>query len=259
MLGNVNAEQQINVGDVILIPIQKNEISSKYYYENHLITTVKENNMPYLLFGVPYNSDIGIKSFKFRAQDKIKTVKLTIQKKDFDIQHIRLNKYKKKSEKELARIYRERKEIIASKKIKYDFYPDYNFIIPVEGIVTGVYGTQRYYNGKKGNYHNGHDIAADIGTPIYSPSGGKVILTGNYYYNGKFVMINHGNNLISIFLHMDDIHISKDSIVEKGQVIGTVGNTGLSTGPHLHWSVLLNNVYVNPLELVQNVKVKLDK
>ena len=81
-------------------------------------------------------------------------------------------------------------------------------MIPVEGIVTGVYGTQRYYNGKKGNYHNGHDIAADTGTTIYSPSSGKVILTGDYYYNGKFVMINHGNSLISIFLHMNDIHVS---------------------------------------------------
>ena len=74
------------------------------------------------------------------------------------------------------------------KKIKYKNYPDINFIIPVEGIVTGIYGTQRYYNGKKGNYHNGHDIAADTGTPIISPSSGKVILVGDYYYNGKFVM-----------------------------------------------------------------------
>ena len=232
---------------------------SEYYYRNHLITSVKKNSMPYLLFGIPYNSEEGINSYTFRTQNNIKTVKLDIAKKNFDVQNIKLNKYKKKSEKELARIYKEKKEIIESKKIRHDSYPDYNFIIPVDGVVTGVYGTQRYYNGKKGNYHNGHDIAADTGTAIYSPSKGKVMLTGNYFYNGKFVMINHGNNLISIFLHMDDIHVSKDSIVDKGQIIGTVGNTGLSTGPHLHWSVLLNNTYVDPLALVKNIKVKLDK
>ena len=85
------------------------------------------------------------------------------------------------------------------------------------------------------------------------------MLTGNYYYNGKFVMINHGNNLISIFLHMNQINVSKGSIVEKGEIIGTVGNTGLSTGPHLHWSVMLNNVYVDPIEFIKKVKAELDK
>jgi murein DD-endopeptidase MepM/ murein hydrolase activator NlpD len=71
-------------------------------------------------------------------------------------------------------------------------------------------------------------------------------------------MINHGNNLISIFLHMNDIHVHAGKNVDKGEPIGTVGNTGLSTGPHLHWSVLLNNTYVDPLGLVKNSKVKLD-
>jgi len=239
---------------VILIPLNKNEISYKYYYKNHLLTAVRKDDAPYLLFGIPYNSKKGINTFTFIAKENTKTVKLNIVKKNFDIQNIKLNKNKKKSQKELDRIYRERREIMDAKKIKYDSYPDYNFIIPVEGIVTGVYGTQRYYNGIKGNYHNGHDIAADTGTPIYAPSNGKIILTGHYFYNGKFVMVNHGNNLISLFLHMDDIHVTEGSLVKKGQIIGSVGNTGLSTGPHLHWSVLLNNNYVDPLALVNNIK-----
>jgi murein DD-endopeptidase MepM/ murein hydrolase activator NlpD len=65
-------------------------------------------------------------------------------------------------------------------------------------------------------------------------------------------MINHGNNLISMFLHLNDIFIAQDQIVKKGEIIGTIGSTGLSTGPHLHWSVLLNNAYINPLALVKN-------
>jgi len=126
------------------------------------------------------------------------------------------------------------------------------FIIPAQGPISGTYGTVRYYNGKKGNYHNGHDIAAAIGTPIYAPSSGIVMLTGDYYYNGKFVMVNHGNNLISMFLHLNDIKVKKDDVIKKGQIIGTVGTTGLSTGPHLHWSVLLNNSYIDPLKLINN-------
>ena len=77
-------------------------------------------------------------------------------------------------------------------------------------------------------------------------------LTGDYYYNGKFIMVNHGNNLISIFLHLDEIAVKKDDVIEKGQIIGAIGSTGLSTGPHLHWSVMLNNSYIDPLELINN-------
>ena len=256
--GNVNASQQLYSGDVVLVPLENTEINLEFFYKNSLMTTVRENNKSYLLFGIPYDSLIGVNSFVFYNQSYKKIIKINIEQKKFGSQNIKINKYAKKSQMLLDRIYSEKKEINEAKKIKYNHYPDINFMIPVEGIVTGVYGTQRYYNGEKGNYHNGHDIAADTGTPIYSPSSGKVILTGDYYYNGKFVMINHGNSLISIFLHMNDIHVSKGSIVEKGELIGTVGNTGLSTGPHLHWSVLLNNTYVDPLGLVKNIKVKLD-
>lgn len=256
--GNVHAGEEIHPGGVVLVPLDNSEITSEFFFKNNLITTVKENNKSYLLFGIPYDSNNGTNSFTFHTQTYKKIVKFDIEQKEFGSQNIKINKYNKKSQKLLDRIYSEKKEIIAAKKIQYKHYPDIDFIIPVEGIVTGVYGTRRFYNGERGNYHNGHDIAADTGTPIHSPSSGKVILTGNYYYNGKFVMINHGNNLISIFLHMDDINVAKGSIVEKGELLGTVGNTGLSTGPHLHWSVLLNNVYIDPLGLVKNSKVKLD-
>ena len=254
----MHADQQLYPGDVILVPLQNSEMNSEFYYNENLVTIVRENNKSYLLFGIPYNSSAGTNSFVFNAQAYKKIITLNIEQNKFGTQNIKINKYKKKSQKLLDRIYSEKTEIMKAKKIKYNHYPDINFMIPVEGIVTGVYGTQRYYNGKKGNYHNGHDIAAETGTPIYSPSSGKVILTGDYYYNGRFVMINHGNNLISIFLHMDDIYVSEGEIINKGEPIGTVGNTGLSTGPHLHWSVLLNNTYIDPIGLVKNSKVNLD-
>ena len=65
-------------------------------------------------------------------------------------------------------------------------------------------------------------------------------------------MVNHGNNLVSIFLHLDEIAVKKDDVIEKGQIIGAVGSTGLSTGPHLHWSVMLNNSYIDPLQMINN-------
>ena len=127
-----------------------------------------------------------------------------------------------------------------------DMEVDLDFVLPVEGITTGVYGTRRFYNGKEGNYHNGLDIAAPIGTEIVAPSSGRVLLTGDYFYNGKFIYIDHGQNLKSIFIHLNKINVNVGDILKKGQIIGEVGSTGKSTGPHLHWSVTLNSVYVDP-------------
>lgn len=243
-------DESYSPGDVVLISLDESNVTRDYYYKNNLVTRVRKHDKPYLLFGIPYNTKSGINQFKFSSDEGIKIHIIDIAKKKYPIQNIQIDKYKKKSDSEINRIIQEREKIIGAKKSVYNSYPDFDFIIPAEGTVTGIYGTQRYYNGKKGNFHNGHDIANKIGSPIHAPSSGKVLLTGDYYYNGKFVMINHGNNLISMFLHLNDIYVNKGQILKKGDVIGTIGSTGLSTGPHLHWSVLLNNEYINPLALV---------
>jgi murein DD-endopeptidase MepM/ murein hydrolase activator NlpD len=253
ILSNIsNSNESYSPGDVVLIALNQSFNNSDFYYMNNLVTTVIKNDRPYLLFGIPYNTKHGTNNFKFSSDNAIKKITLEVMAKEYPVQNIQIDKYKTKTNKELKRILNEKKEIINAKKNTYKVHPDFNFIMPAEGTVTGVYGTQRYYNGKKGNFHNGHDIAGDSGTPVYAPSSGKVVLTGDYYYNGKFIMINHGNNLISMFLHLNDIFIAQDQIVKKGEIIGTIGSTGLSTGPHLHWSVLLNNAYINPLALVNN-------
>ena len=253
ILSNISySNEYYSPGDVALIALDQPLNDSDFYYMNNLVTKVIKNDKPYLLFGIPYGTEHGTNTFKFSSDNTVKKITLEVMAKEYPIQNIQIQKYKTKTNKELKRILNEKKEIINAKKNIYKVHPDFNFMIPAEGIVTGVYGTQRYYNGKKGNFHNGHDIAGDSGTPVYAPSSGKVVLAGNYYYNGKFIMINHGNNLISMFLHLNDIFIEQDQILKKGEIIGTIGSTGLSTGPHLHWSVLLNNAYINPLALVNN-------
>ena len=146
----------------------------------------------------------------------------------------------------IQEIVKEKKELMVARSKWIDMKVDLDFVLPVEGITTGVYGTRRFYNGKEGNYHNGLDIAAPIGTEIVAPSSGRVLLTGDYFYNGKFIYIDHGQNLKSIFIHLNKINVNVGDILKKGQIIGEVGSTGKSTGPHLHWSVTLNSVYVDP-------------
>ena len=147
---------------------------------------------------------------------------------------------------DLYRIKKEKKLLISSKNKWININPDLNFILPVNGIETGVFGTRRFYNKKEGKAHNGLDIAAKKGAAIVAPSSGSVLLTGNYFYNGKFVFLDHGRGLKSIFIHMNKINVSKGQIIKKGEKIGEVGSTGKSTGAHLHWSLILNETYINP-------------
>ena len=249
---NTYSDTDYNPGDVVFISLSENESSMNFYHNRNLTTKVLKDNRPYLLFGIPYYTKEGKNEFIFKSENILKKVTLNILRKKYPIQKIEIKKFKTKTEDEYKRIANERALMIKAKKQTYNKFPDYMFTMPAVGPTSGTYGTIRYYNGKKGNYHNGHDIAAEIGTPVYAPSSGVVMLTGNFYYNGKFIMVNHGNNLISIFLHLDEIAVKKDDILEKGQVIGAIGSTGLSTGPHLHWSVMLNNSYIDPLKLIDN-------
>ncbi len=96
--GNVNADQRLYSGDVVLVPLQNSEINTEFFYKNNLITTVNENNKPYLLFGIPYDSIVGTNSFVFTTQTDKKVIELNIEQKEFGSQNIKINKYKKKSE-----------------------------------------------------------------------------------------------------------------------------------------------------------------
>ena len=125
------------------------------------------------------------------------------------------------------------------------------FIMPTEGRISGIYGSQRILNGVKKNPHGGLDIAAPSGTPIKSTADGKILLAvKGLYYTGNIVIIDHGYDLQSMYIHMKDINIKKGDLVKQGQIIGTVGSTGRSTGPHLHWNVYWKKIRINPKHLI---------
>lgn len=118
--------------------------------------------------------------------------------------------------------------------------------LPTKGIKTGVFGTKRFFNGEARNPHSGVDYAADKGTPILSPAPGTVVLTEDMFFNGKTVVIDHGMGLVSVLCHMDTILVETNEVVKRGEQVGTVGSTGRSTGPHLHWTIALQGVKVDP-------------
>lgn len=151
-----------------------------------------------------------------------------------------------------ARMEREQARVNAARD-RDDGRSDYadRFIWPVQGRISGVFGSQRIYNGTPKSPHSGLDIAAGQGTAVQAPAGGIVSFADrDLYLTGGTVLIDHGHGVSSNFLHLSRIDVKVGDRVEQGQVIGAVGATGRATGPHLHWGMNWFDVRVDPLLLV---------
>lgn len=117
---------------------------------------------------------------------------------------------------------------------------------PVPGPRSSSFGLRRIFNGQSRSPHSGMDIAAPTGTPVVAALAGRVIDTGDYFFAGRCVWVDHGSGLLTLYAHLNDIGTQTGRHLAAGEALGTVGATGRVTGPHLHWSVLLNRAYVDP-------------
>ena len=151
-----------------------------------------------------------------------------------------------------ARIASEQAEVDAARR-RDDDRDDYDarFIWPVQGRISGVFGSQRIYNGTPKSPHSGLDIAAPPGTAGQAPAGGIVTFANpDLYLTGGTVLIDHGHGVSSNFLHLSRIDVQVGDRVEQGQVIGLVGKTGRASGPHMHWGMNWFEIRVDPQLLV---------
>lgn len=146
------------------------------------------------------------------------------------------------------RISQDRQNVI---KARANQTSDDDFVIkgfdwPVRGIITGVYGSQRILNGKPRAPHYGIDIAAPAGTPIISPADGIVTMADDLYFTGGTIIIDHGLAISSTMLHLQKMMVSRGDVIKRGDVIGAVGSTGRSTGPHLDWRLNWQDKRLDP-------------
>jgi len=122
------------------------------------------------------------------------------------------------------------------------------FLLPVQGPITGVYGAGRSYNGGPvTDYHRGTDITAEEGTPVIAANTGRVAFVGDLSVRGRSVILDHGDGVFSAYHHLSEAAVAQGQLVNKGDLVGLVGQTGLAEGPHLHWEIVVRGVEVDAL------------
>ena len=219
-------------------------------FRGRRVMTLRPQDHWVAVVGIPLSAKPGTESIQVRRGSATTSVSFQIQDKQYSTQHIKLktNKHVDLSPKDLARHQRELKEItVPSKKHFSNTLPaSLKMQLPFKGRLTSKFGHRRIINNKPKNPHSGIDLAAPEGTPIHAPLAGTVIATGNLFFNGNSVFIDHGSGLVSMYCHMNSIDVQKGTRLNTGDVFAKVGMTGRATGPHLHWSVFLNGEAVDP-------------
>ena len=236
-------------GGVVIIPINSKDRPKAFFYDKRVLVIGESQNWKAII-GIPLKIELGEHKLKVVSNGVEANYLFEVVGKAYEAQYLTIkNKRQVNPNKEdMLRITRERK-LISKAKINWreiDNVP-LRFIKPAKGPFSSSFGLRRFFNNQPRNPHSGLDIAAKTGTPIVAPAAGIVTNAGDYFFNGKTVFLDHGQGLITMYCHMENISVEEGDIVDVNDLLGTIGSTGRVTGAHLHWSVILNNTTVEPL------------
>ncbi|MEA5674676.1 peptidoglycan DD-metalloendopeptidase family protein [Pseudomonas sp. MH2] len=214
-------------------------------FDGKPVLVVKEQDTWLAIVGIPLTQKPGAATLSQGSR----TLSFNVGSKKYPEQHITL-KNKRQVNPEPDDLKRIDRELAEQVKAYRSFSPGVpsNLILdkPVNGPLSSKFGVRRFFNGEERNPHAGLDFAVPAGTPIKTPANGKVILVGDYFFNGRTVFVDHGQGFISMFCHMSKVDVRPGQVLRRGDVVGKVGSTGRATGPHMHWNVSLNDARVDP-------------
>jgi murein DD-endopeptidase MepM/ murein hydrolase activator NlpD len=243
--------EQPELGDTIAVIVKTSEPSSEpkvmFEQQEYPVFAVGDSYRA-LLPTSPLNQP-GKLTIKVQGDGKTKNLAVWLKNRAFTIQRIWLtgDSDREATQTELDRVA-QFKALVTPEK-----YWQGPFLRPNAGRVSTEFGVRRYYNGvfAQDYYHRGVDYAGGMGSVVVAPAAGKIRLVGKeaegFQVHGNTIGIDHGQSVVSIFLHLKDIYVQEGDFVKAGQPIGTVGSTGASTGPHLHWGLYINGVSVDPV------------
>lgn len=241
--------QQAVPGGLVIIPLASQQQAAPVaYYAGQRVTVVPHEGQWQALVGIPLDAELGEQSLEVTSAGVQQALLFEITNKRYRTQRLRIADQNKvePDEESSERIIQ---EMALQKRLLGQFsgqLPDTEFIRPVAGRDSGRFGLRRILNGQKRQPHSGMDIAAASGTPVKVAASGRVIYTGQLFFSGNVVYVDHGGGLLSMYAHLSQINVRNGEFLNQGNYLGLVGKTGRATGPHLHWSVYLNGAAVNP-------------
>ena len=201
------------------------------------------------VIGIPLDTPPGEHSVHVQQGSRAQTLSLQVSDKVYATQYLTLKNKRQvnPTAEDLARIRSETRAIKAAlAHWSESATVATSFIAPVDGRRSSPFGLRRYFNDQPRKPHSGLDIAAAQGTPVMAPAAGTVISTGDYFFNGNTVFIDHGQGLVTMYCHLSRIDVQPDQQLSQGEALGAAGMSGRATGPHLHWGVSLNQALVDP-------------
>ena len=247
-------------GGVVVLPLEDRGVvpTATFNGSSVLIVPNAEFGGYLAIVGIGQKNNPGRHTMTVNYGAASESVGFDVESKKYQKQHIKLssNKHVTPSQSDLDRYSREAAEQTAAYKTFRAAIPS-NVILdrPVDGgRYSAAFGVRRFFNGQERNSHSGLDIAVPQGTPVKASANGVVTIVGDYFFNGKTVFVDHGQGLISMYCHLSEIDVVKGQVVSRGEMVGKVGSTGRSTGPHLHWTVSLNNQRVDPAIFIGTFK-----
>ena len=237
-------------GGLALVQLGNGAVRPQAWFGEKRVAVVRDGKGWVALVGLPLSLEPGVHPLRVAsAGSSEETRPIRVAAKHYPLQRFSVPDHRKVEPppEDLLRIEREQKRI---DEIKANFRDapevDTAFRQPAAGRLTGSFGLRRIINGLERNPHAGIDVAAPVGTPVHAAGAGVVVETDDYFFNGNSVYIDHGQGLVTLYCHLDRIEVLPGEPVAAGQRIGLSGNTGRSSGPHLHWTVLLNGAAVDP-------------
>ncbi|HXP65273.1 MAG TPA: peptidoglycan DD-metalloendopeptidase family protein [Steroidobacteraceae bacterium] len=216
--------------------------------DGHRALVVQEGQHWTAVIGIPLSARLGSEEVIVHGGDARQVLQFTIHDKRYASQSLKVAPGQVDlSPEDLDRVNKE-KAVIEHAMSRWSEEQPQSLRMeqPIPGVRSSSFGMRRIFNGQSRNPHGGMDIAAATGTPVKAPLAGTVIETGNFFFNGNTVFLDHGRGMISMYCHLSAIDVKPGQKVSVGTTLGAVGMTGRVTGPHLHWGLSLNRAWVDP-------------
>lgn len=234
-------------GGIAIIPLGKSETTPVVRLDGARVAVTPCGDRWCAIVGLSLALAAG--EYRLSVGEPMSETSFAVKPKEYEIQRLIVKEKRMvdPSAEDLKRIARDQEVLTRAFSTWTDTTPVLNFTLPVAGPLTAGFGLRRYFNDQPRAPHSGIDIAAAEGTPVVAPAPGLVVETGNYFFNGNTVFLDHGQGLITMYNHLRMIAVKPGAHVQAREKIGEIGRTGRVTGPHLHWTVSLNNARVDPM------------